>query len=338
VVKNILITGASGFIGSHLVEEGLKRGYTVFAGIRRTSSREYLTDPRIRFLELDFSSPQRISETLSEVRSQGIRFDTVIHNAGITRALRREEYHRVNYLFTTYFIRALRESDQVPRKFVFMSSLGAFGPGDPVTMEPVSETTIPAPVEAYGESKLEASRFLQSLHGFPYLILCPTGVYGPREKDYYRYFRMVKAGFTLSVGTHGQRISFIHVKDLARLVFLALESPLQEQTWVVSDGKNYSSREFSDLVRKAMRRKTISLRVPVPIFRFLVFILQGVSYLTGEAPLLNREKAAIMGCPNWQCDPSACFRDLGFSPEIDLKRGVEDTLHWYRENGWLKMR
>ncbi|MFH1160724.1 MAG: NAD(P)-dependent oxidoreductase [bacterium] len=331
----VLITGASGFIGSHLVEEGLKRGYSVFAAIRKTSSRRYLQDPRIQFLELDLSSPVQLSEELSRCKSIGIRFDYIVHNAGTTRARRKDEYRRVNYLFTTFLVKTLQELTLVPGKFLLMSSLAAYGPGDPVSMEPVSEEKEPAPIDSYGRSKLEAERFLQSLPGFPYLILCPTGVYGPREKDYYQFFRTVQKGFEPYIGTTKQRISFIFVKDLARLVFVALESTITGKTWVVSDGEAYTSGDFSAIVKTALQRKTFSFVLPLPVVRSFAVILELLYTPLGKIPLLNREKVAILGSANWQCDPSVIFRDLGFSPDYTLRKGVEETVIWYRQQGWL---
>ncbi|MBN1199553.1 MAG: NAD-dependent epimerase/dehydratase family protein, partial [Bacteroidales bacterium] len=139
MAKSILITGASGFIGSHLVEEGFKRGYQIFAGVRKTSSRRYLTDSRIRFLELDYSTPSRLAEQLSGCKAEGIRFNFILHNAGVTRARNGEEFDLINHRYTRNLVEALEQTGLIPDKFVYISSLAAIGPGDPDTMQPITD-------------------------------------------------------------------------------------------------------------------------------------------------------------------------------------------------------
>ncbi len=200
-MPTVLITGASGFIGSHLVEEGLKRDYTVYAGVRRTSSREYLKDKRIHFLEIDFSSVDKILNTLEACQIRGIRFQFVIHGAGITKSGKKKDYFRVNAQNTQNFIQALIKAGMIPDKFIFISSLAAYGPGNPETMRPVLLSDTPNPIELYGKSKLEAEKFIRSLDSFPWLIVRPTGVYGPREKDYFVFFKTINRGLETYIGS-----------------------------------------------------------------------------------------------------------------------------------------
>lgn len=334
-MKRVLITGASGFIGSHLVEEGLIRGYEVWAAVRAESSRQYLTDPRIRFAELELSSPERLVIQLEHLKAQGLRFDYIIHAAGATRARSGNEFQLINYRMTVALVNALINARLVPDCFIFISSLAAIGPGNPVTMEPISDLTPPHPIDSYGRSKRAAECFLESLSGFPWIILRPTGVYGPRERDYLQVYRTIAFGLELYAGTSDQRISFIFIRDLVNLTFRALESGYTGKRWVVSDGCNYSAGEFSAMIRKILGRTTIPITIPAFLVRTLAAFLESVSQPFGRLPVLNREKALIITSRNWQCDPAGFFRDLAVFPAYDLHRGLEETIRWCRMQRWI---
>ncbi len=192
-MESILITGASGFIGSFIVEEALKRKFGVWAGVRSSSSREYLRDRKIHFLELDFAHPNELRAQLSGHKGTYNKFDYIVHCAGVTKCVDKNEFDLVNYLQTKYFIDTLRELNMIPKQFIFISTLSVFGPVRERTYDPIMESDPPSPNTAYGLSKLKTELYLQSIPGFPYVIYRPTGVYGPREKDYYL---MAKPGMT----------------------------------------------------------------------------------------------------------------------------------------------
>ena len=334
-METVLITGASGFIGSFLTEEALRRDYRTYAGIRKTSSRQYLTDPRILFLEIDFSSVERITETLERCKRENIRFHYIIHNAGVTKSNKKEDFYRVNFLFTKNFAEALRQSGMIPEKFLFISSLAAYGPGDPVTLEPVKLSDDPHPIELYGKSKLEAERYLRSLEQFPWLIIRPTGVYGPREKDYYVFFKTIRNGLETYIGKNPQYLTFIYVKDLCRAVFDLLESGLERKAYFISDGKEYDSETFAAITKKVFHKKTLTLRVPEGIVKQLAFLLEKLYATWGSAPTLNTDKFNVLKSPNWKCEAEPFYRDVPFRPEYDLERGVRETIEWYKSEKWL---
>ncbi len=335
-MRTVLITGASGFIGSFLVEEGLKRSFNVYAGIRKTSSREYLKDPAISFIEFDFSSVEKITGTLQELKDKNIRFDYIIHNAGVTKVRKKEDYNRVNYLNTRNFIEALQQTGMVPDKFVFISSLAAYGPGDPVTMNPVLLSHEPRPIELYGKSKLEAEKYITSLSEFPWLIMRPTGVYGPREKDYYVFFKTINRGLETYIGSAKQILTFIYVKDLVRLIFDSLGSAFVNRSYFVSDGKEYDTVEFSDITKKHLNKKTIRIVVPTGLVKQIAFISEKVFGLWNSMPTLNTDKYNVLKSTNWRCETEPLLRDFNFTPEYDLDKGVKETVEWYKKNGWMK--
>jgi nucleoside-diphosphate-sugar epimerase len=333
--KTVLVTGASGFIGSFLVEEGLKRGHTVYAGIRRSSSRGYLTDPRIRFVEFDFSTREKVVATLGECHSKGIRFDYIIHNAGVTKAKKKEEFLEVNAGNTRNFIEALKETGQVPEKFIFISSLAAYGPGNPHTMEPVKHADEPKPIELYGRSKLEAEKYIRGLDDFPWLIFRPTGVYGPREKDYFVFFQTISRGLEPYIGYKKQILTFIYVRDLVRLIYDALPSPHLRKAYFVSDGKEYESTLFAEITKKALGKKTVRITVPLPLVKAIATIGETVAGYFGTVPTLNTDKYNVLKSTNWRCETTPLRDDFGFEAEYDLARGVAEVLEWYKNEGWL---
>lgn len=333
--KTVLITGASGFIGSFLVEEGLKRGFKVYAGIRKSSSRKYLNDSRIQFIEIDFSTTSGISGTLEELKKTGIRFDYIIHNAGLVRAKKKDDFFQVNYRNTKNFIEALVQTAMIPEKFIFISSLAAYGPGDPVTMKPVMLNDVPEPVDVYGKSKLEAEKYLVSLDTFPWLIIRPTGVYGPREKDYFVFFQTINRGLETYIGSARQIITFIYVKDLVRLIFDALTSPVKHMSYFVSDGKEYDTFEFAQIVKAALNKKTLRLTVPRYLVKGIAFVLEKSFALAGSIPTLNTDKYRIISSINWRCETEPAARDFNFKAEYNLEKGVAEALDWYKAEGWI---
>ena len=224
---SILITGASGFIGSFLVEEALRRGFDTWAGIRASSSRAYLQDPRIRFAELDFAHPDALRRQLARYG----RFDYIVHCAGVTKCIDPADFDRVNHMQTCDFVDALRELELVPRQFIFISTLSVFGPVHEQDYRPILDTDTPQPNTAYGRSKLKTEQYLQSLPDFPYVIFRPTGVYGPRERDYYVMAQSIARHVDVAAGFRRQDLTFVYVADVVQVparLFLVRRTGVQQ--------------------------------------------------------------------------------------------------------------
>lgn len=332
----ILITGASGFIGSFLVEKAIDKGFETWAGIRESSSREYLKDSRIHFVDFNFSDKDKLTQQLKDFASEHGKFDFIVHNAGITKSINVDDFDKVNYQYTRNFIEALQAADVVPQKFLLMSSLSSYGVGDEINYSPIKLTDIPHPNTAYGVSKLKAEQFLQSTTDFPYMILRPTGVYGPREKDYYLMLKTVKSGLDVGAGFKSQHLTFIYVKDLVQAVFLALESPLTNKHYFVADGNVYTDKEYTNLVKEVLKKKhVLNIKVPLWLLKGISVIAEDISKITKKPSTLNRDKFKIMKQRNWECDIAPLISDLGFSPEYNLEKGLQESVEWYQENEWL---
>jgi Nucleoside-diphosphate-sugar epimerases len=335
-MSKILITGASGFIGSFIVEEALRRGYEVWAGIRSTSSREYLQDSRIRFIDLNFGNRERLIGQLHDFRKEFGGWDYVVHNMGATKVAKPADFDRINFHFTQNLVEGLRMAGIQPKKFIYMSSLSVCGPFDEVTMQPIQPDYLPQPNTAYGLSKRKAEQYLETLKDFPYVILRPTGVYGPREKDYFLMIKTIKAGFDFGMGHVPQLLSFIYVKDLARVVFLAIESPVTGRSYFISDGKSYLAKDFRELVQRYLpKKRVIAVTLPLHIVKVVSLCAQQWASLFGNVSTLNADKYKIMKQRNWLCDISSLQSELGFVPEYDLSKGLEESIQWYKQQHWL---
>ena len=329
----ILITGASGFIGSFIVEEALKQGFETWAAVRKSSSKEYLQDERIHFIELNLSSKAQLIEQL-----RPHQFDYVVHAAGVTKCLNKADFRRINTEGTKNLVDALLDLQMPLKRFVFLSSLSVFGAiKEQLPYDEIREDDTPKPNTEYGRSKLEAERYIDSIGSrLPYTILRPTGVYGPREKDYFMMAKSIKQHIDFAVGYQRQDITFVYVTDVVQAVFLALEKGETGRKYFLSDGQVYQSTTFSDLIHEELGRPWwLRITAPVWVLRVVTFFGEYIGHMTGKVTALNNDKYNILRQRNWRCDIEPARRELGFEPKIQLKEGVKTTIRWYKDHKWL---
>ena len=329
----ILITGASGFIGSFIVEEALNRGFETWAAVRRSSSLEFLHDERIHLIELNLSSKEQLVEQL-----RGKDFDYVVHAAGVTKCLNKADFHRVNTEGTRNLVEALLEVKMPLKRLVYMSSLSVFGAiKEKMPYDEIREDDIPQPNTEYGLSKLAAEQYLASVGAsLPYVILRPTGVYGPREKDYFMMAKSIKQHIDFAVGFQRQDITFVYVTDVVQAVFLALEKGKAGRQYFLSDGEVYQSTTFSDLIHEELGRPWwLRITAPTWVLRILTFFGEYAGRISGKVTVLNKDKYNILKQRNWRCDITPARKELGYEPKVKLKEGVRTTIAWYKENRWL---
>lgn len=329
---NILITGASGFIGSFIVEEAIRRGFETWAAVRKSSSHQFLTDECINFIELNLSSEEQLKEQLKDYQ-----FDYVVHAAGVTKCLNKADFHRINTEGTQNLVRAIQALKMPLHRFVYISSLsimGAIREQQPYTE--ILESDEAKPNTAYGRSKLEAEQWLDTVEDLPYVILRPTGVYGPRERDYFMMAKSIQSHTDFAVGYKQQDITFVYVTDVVQAVFLALEKGVTGRKYFLSDGEVYQSSTFSNLIRKELGNPWwIRITAPLWVLKLVCTVGEYYSKLSGKVTALNNDKYNIMRQRNWRCDIEPARKELGYEPQVKLEEGVRRSIQWYKDNGWL---
>lgn len=335
-LNTVLIVGAGGFAGGHIADEALRRGLEVTCAVRASTSRRYLTDPRLKFLVLDFDNPDSLAPAIREAMPDGLPWQWIVYNLGATKCLHFMDFNRINYIYLQNFTKALHDAGAVPYKMLYISSLSAMGKGDERHFTPFSERMIPNPDTRYGTSKLKAETWLATA-GIPNIILRCTGLYGPRDRDYFLMFKSIQQGFDFSVGMRKQVLSFLYIADLARTVFEALERADTGTVYNVAEPQSYSQKEFRKLAAQALGKKfVIPVRFPLWATKAVCFIAEKIGIAKGKPSTLNTDKFNIMAQRNWAVDVSSARRDFGFNTHVDLAEGIRRSIEWYRKEGWLK--
>ncbi len=331
----VLIVGAGGFAGSWLVEEALARGFEVWAGIRQSTSRKWLSQPEINFLFLDFENPRGLADTLSTALPPGESWDYIVYNLGATKCLRFADFSRINYEYLRDFTTAVKAAGMIPRKMLYMSSLSVMGPGDEKGYRPFDEKAIPIPNTRYGASKLKAEMWLATC-GIPTVIFRPTGLYGPRDHDYFLMIESIDKGFDFSVGFRRQMLTFLYAGDLARAVFDALDKAPAGETYCLAENRAYSQKEFRRITARLLgKRFVMPVRMPLWAVKAVCFLAEKWGVARLKPSTLNRDKYRIMKQRNWNVDISKAARDFGFSPSVSLEEGLRRSIDWYRGQEWL---
>lgn len=333
--RRVLVVGAGGFVGGYMVEEGLRRGYEVWAGVRKSTRRDRFTDPRINFINFDFDEPASLAQTMTEALPEG-KWDYIIYNLGATKVTRYSDFNRINYDYLRYFTGALHQAGKVPDKLLLMSSLSVLGARGEKTYEPMTEDMVPQPNTRYGASKLKAELWLATA-GIPYVIFRATGVYGPWDHDYFLMIESIRKGFDFGVGYRRQMLTFIYAADLARAAYDALDRAPAGETYHISEPRGYSQKEFRQLTMKTLGKHfVLPVRLPLWMTGAVCAVAEKIGVLRGKPSTLNRDKFRIMRQRNWNCSTDKARRDFGFEATTPLAAGLEQSVEWYKKEGWLK--
>lgn len=326
-MRSIMLTGATGFIGSHIAERLLREGFRLQLWVRRkTELIASLERAGVEIFHGDSGDDHVLAQALRGV-------DTVVHCAGTARALDRAGYFDANVGLTRRILTLL----QPPQAMVFISSQAAAGPS-PVEA-PLEENAAPCPISHYGRSKLEAETSIRqwgAANGCRYVILRPSVVYGPRERDLYQLFKWVQKGVLPFMDDGRQRISIVYVEDLLDALVAALGDSPPGETYFVTGGEYCSVRELGAVIGDVLgKRRVLPLSVPERAFDLLAGALETVSLVTRAPALLNRQKILEMKQPAWLCSNRKLMDALGWAPRVSLRSGIEKTVAWYVRENWL---
>jgi len=328
--KKLLITGANGFVGSYLTEEAIKQDYLVYAGVRKTSNLQYLTDPRINYFYYSFNEEEKLREQLISHN-----FDYIILNAGLTTAKNRETYFKVNAGYVRKICKILTEEKLAPTKLVLISSLASYGPANLQVKQILDQDSVPHPATWYGESKLQAEQFLSSFKNIPSLIFRPTAVYGPRDTEMVSVYKTVKMGIAPKIGKGEMDASFIYVKDLSKLVIDALATKVVNKAYFVSDGHIYPIHELNDTIGQILGKKTTKVTIPFTVMKVAAFFSEMLGKIKGEVPLLNRNKVKEYFARSFAIDTTDLKKDFNFAPSFSLEKGLKETINWCKHHKLL---
>jgi nucleoside-diphosphate-sugar epimerase len=314
-MPRVLVTGATGFLGSHITEVLVQHGFTVRCTVRPSSSLKWLEKLELEKIAVNFNDEASLQNAC-----QGV--DVIIHNAGITRAKSDTEFFEVNTDATERLAKAAIKA-KVSR-FIFISSLEARGPDGFATA-----------ISAYGKSKLEAERRLTNIQNeIEMILLRPAGVYGPRDTDLLTLFQLAKYGFLTVPATNG-RLQPVHALDVAEAVLATINSKAHLGPFDISEANTYSWKDMAKKLEVAMQRKLRVVKIPREVFLGAGYASETVSKLLNQAPKLDRRRAKSLAYYTYTCDTTPFKEAFGWEARISLQEGLNETANWYKENHWL---
>lgn len=330
--EKLLITGASGFVGYHLVRVAKEAGLEVHAAVRRSSRVEDIAAFVDKFVYPDFSDVDSLAGLFSEES-----YDYVIHAAAMTKAKREEDMLQVNVGYTMNIVKAAFSAPVPPKKVHFVSSLAAIGPIGYEEAARIDEDTDYQPVTVYGRSKMMAERLLKTeFANKPIRIFRPTAVYGPNEKDIFILFKTLNRGLDTYIGRRPQRLSFVYVVDLARVLVDSLRIDADGlQSYNITDGRVYGRYEMANIFKKITNKRLWRIHVPHLVVKQAAQMSQWLYRSSPKIPVIYPERLNELTAENWGCDISKAKVELGFAPQYDLEAGLAESLAWYKTQGWL---
>lgn len=323
-----VITGGTGFIGSHLTEHLIQHGYKVRCLVRPTSNLRWIESSGAEINVCPLDDQEALEQNLKDA-------DYVIHLAGVVKARNLDGYLKGNVETTRNILDTLLKINTGVKKVLVTSSLAVVGPNKPG--HPSNEESPYNPISHYGKSKVAQENLCHEYQSqLPIVIIRPPSVYGPRDGEIYTVFKAMAKGVFATVGFNRKTLSMIYIDDLVRGMRQALESNKSAgQTYFISSEEEYDWNQIAKYGKAALGKGFLNLKVPHSLVHVSAFFAENWAGISGKAATLNREKAKEVIQESWACSPKKAMKDFGFRQEIGLEEGFKHTVAWYRENGWI---
>jgi nucleoside-diphosphate-sugar epimerase len=324
----ILLTGASGFVGSHILDCLRARGLATVLLLRPTSNTQFIAShlPEVELRPGSIGDPESLRQAMAGITH-------VIHCAGATRATRVSGFYEVNQAGTRNVVSAVNGQAGRVQRMVHISSLAAAGPA--LRDTPAREGHPPHPVSEYGKSKLAGELEVRDHCRAEHVILRPPAVYGPRDAEFLRLFKAVKRHLLPKLGG-AQALSLVFVQDLAEAVVTCLTHPAAAgKTYFVAAREIVTAQSLGEEIASQMHAWTVPLPLPTALLWPICLAREVLSRLTGKPSVLSLQKFAELRAPGWVCDPTRLERETGWACATTLKPGVAKTLIWYQQHHWL---
>lgn len=324
----VLVTGGTGFIGSHLVERLLARGDDVRCVAKDRLNVVMLDSTKVEVILGDLNNGLGRDRILDGV-------ERVYHLAGVTKAARAREYFEGNCLATKRLLESCIRFGSNLKRFLYVSSQAAVGPS--LGGQPVTEDSPYYPITDYGRSKMMGEMEVLKVRDLmPITIIRPSAVYGPRERDWLEYFKLIKHGIQPLMGFGKKLLSLIHSDDLVDGIIAAAEHPRAAgEVYFLASEDAYSTEEIGDIVARLMNRRTIRVRIPHVLVRAVGMLSGVLARLKDKAALFNYQKAIESLQSAWICSVEKAKSHFGFRQCVPLEDGILRTCRWYQEHGWL---
>ena len=326
----VLLTGGSGFVGSHVAEQLSQAGRKVRALVRATSDTSFLrTLENVELFETSLFDAESLKRAADGV-------EAIIHAAGLVKARSAEEFHRVNAGGTQSLLSAALAAGSQLKRFVYISSLTAVGPSD-AAGKPVTPDTPPRPVTKYGRSKLAAERAAQSHQDeLPITIIRPPALYGPRDREFLAFFKSVNLRVLPYMGSTENKLSICYGADTASACIAAIDADVPSgSAFFVDDGEVYTADDLAKAVEAALgRRALVRFSLPRPLLRTAAAAVEFYGKAADRAVMFTPDKCNEL-FEQWVCDSTATLDALSWKPRVKFAEGAKITASWYRREGWL---
>ncbi len=324
-----VVTGANGFVGSHLVDHLLINGYTVRCIIRKTSDIRWLEGKKVEIFDCGLFDKDGLRKAFHNA-------GYIYHVAGVVKSKKPEGYFKANVDTTRSLLEIALEFRDNIRRFIIVSSQTAAGPSN--DEKPVDENDTPHPITTYGKSKLAQEELSKEyMDRLPITICRAPAVYGERDTEIFIFFQTFAKGLFTTIGFDKKLISLIHVHDLVRGFLLAAENPeAAGKIYFISSEKFYTWEEVGEVTKKVMKKKPIHISVPHFMVYFIAAIAQFFAVFSSKPATLNIEKARDITRHAWICSPLKAAKEINYHQQISIEEGVSRTVAWYKKSGWLK--